>query len=248
MKHTESSIRVYFSKDYSLFRMLVGNRQLNDTKIKKIISDINNGTDVLRYCPIMVAEKNGKLEIIDGQHRFWVSKKIKSPVWYIIAEDMSLYDIAKMNSNTEKWKSKDFVNCYVQLGNENYLRLQELMDKYPVSISTMIVMLQRGTISDGSGGSTKKGFERGDFEVNHLKFTIDLLETCNRIESPNRFSRHFIMAIDKIIRSGKVSIEEVISKINAAPEALEPQGSYKAYLTAMENIYNKNKQKRTVIF
>lgn len=248
MQHTESSIRVYFSKDYSQFKMLVGNRELNATKIKKIINDIENGTDVLRYCPIMVTEKNGRLEIIDGQHRFYVSKKIKSPVWYIIAQDMSLYDIAKMNSNTEKWKSKDFVNCYVQLGNDNYSKLQELMDKYPVSISTMIVMLQKGSINDGSGGSTKKGFERGDFVVNHLQFTVDLLETCDRIKSNNRFGRHFIMAIDKIIRAEKVSIEEVISKINSDPEALEPQGSYKGYLTAIENIYNHKKQKRVVIF
>lgn len=248
MQHTESSIRVYFSKEYSQFKMLVGNRELNATKIKKIINDIENGTDVLRYCPIMVSEKNGKLEIIDGQHRFWVSKKIKSPVWYIIAQDMSLYDIAKMNSNTEKWKAKDFVNCYVQLGNKNYSKLQELMDKYSVPISTMIVMLQRGAITDGSGGGIKKGFERGEFEVKHEKFTVDMLETCNRIDSPNRFSRHFIMAIDKIIQAGKVSIDEVISKINAAPEALEPQGSYKGYLTNMENIYNHKKQKRVVIF
>lgn len=248
MQHTESSIRVYFSKEYSQFKMLVGNRELNATKIKKIINDIENGTDVLRYCPIMVSEKNGRLEIIDGQHRFYVSRKIKSPVWYIIAQDMSLYDIAKMNSNTEKWKSKDFVNCYVQLGNKNYNKLQELMDKYPAPISSMILMLQRGTVIDGSGGNIKKGFERGEFEVNYLDFTVNLLEHCNRIESPNRFSRHFIMAIDKIIQAGKVNIDEVISKINTAPEALEPQGSYKAYLTNMENIYNHKKQKRVVIF
>jgi hypothetical protein len=248
MQHTESSIRVYFSKEYSQFKMLVGNRELNATKIKKIITDIENGTDVLRYCPIMVTEKNGRLEIIDGQHRFFVSKKIKSPVWYIIAQDMSLYDIAKMNSNTEKWKSKDFVNCYVQLGNTNYSKLQELMDKYPAPISSMILMLQRGAVTDGSGGSTKKGFERGEFIVNHLDFTVNLLEHCDRIISPNRFSRHFIMAVDKIMQAGKVSIDDIIAKINSAPEALEAHGSYKAYLTNMENIYNHKKQKRVVIF
>lgn len=248
MQHTESSVRVYFSKEYAHFKMLVGNRELNASKIKKIITDIENGTDVLRYCPIMVTEKNGRLEIIDGQHRFFFSKKINSPVWYIISKDMSLYDIAKMNSNTEKWKAKDFVNCYVQLGNTNYITLQDLMDKYPAPISSMITMLQKGTISDGSGGNVKKAFERGEFQVNHLDFTVNLLEHCNKIKSPNQFSRHFIMAVDKIMQAGKISIDDIIDKINSQPDALEQQNSYKGYLTNMENIYNHKKQKRVVIF
>lgn len=248
IKHTESSIRVYFSKEYSQFKMLVGNRELNASKIKKIINDIDNGTDVLRYCPIMVAEKNGKLEIIDGQHRFFVCKKIKSPVWYILAQDMNLYDIAKMNSNTEKWKSKDFVNCYVQLGNKNYKKLQEILDEYPISITVIINMLQKGSINDGGGGSTKKSFERGEFEIKHLDYTTSILQKSRLVRHPNRYSRHFLMALDKIIQAGKVKVDDVISKINSAPEALDGQSSYKAYLTAMENIYNHKKQKRTVIF
>lgn len=82
MNHVESSIKIYFTREYSLFNMLQGNRELNNAKIKRIKFDIMGGLDVLRYCPILVIEnkQTGRLDIIDGQHRFWVAKEMKSKV------------------------------------------------------------------------------------------------------------------------------------------------------------------------
>ena len=80
MTHNESSIKIYHSKDYSLFRMINGNRQLDERKIKRIIKDISDGLDVLRYCPILVKVNGDQLDIIDGQHRYYVSRKLKCGV------------------------------------------------------------------------------------------------------------------------------------------------------------------------
>ena len=108
--HIESTIKVYVTKDWSLFGFKEGNRPLNKSKIKKIIADINGGSNLLKYCPIIVVPSGNKLTVIDGQHRLEVAKQLKTYIYYVIHDGMSLYEIAKMNSATEKWKPKDFIN------------------------------------------------------------------------------------------------------------------------------------------
>lgn len=69
--------------------------------------------DMLRYYPGQVKENNQRLEIMDGQHSFWISRKLGRPVYYIlVTEEKSMQEIAKINSNVEKWKGEDFSNCY----------------------------------------------------------------------------------------------------------------------------------------
>ncbi len=193
MQHTESSIKIYHTKEYARFRMITGNRQLNELKIRHIMKDINGGLDVLRYCTILIKEVKGILEIIDGQHRFYFSKKMKGGVWYILAEDMSLMDIAKINSNTEKWKDKDFINCYVQLGNKHYLQLQEFIDTYGFPISVSLTMLSRGYMV-GEGGGTRNSrhrFRSGAFEVQELQKATDLAESDFSFHYAMNSIRHF---------------------------------------------------------
>lgn len=247
MEHIESAIKVFFTKDYSRFRMINGNRQLNEQKIKRIINDMENGIDVLRYCPVLVKENGQRLDIIDGQHRFYVSRKRKTNVWYILVEEMTLHSIAKINSNTEKWKTKDFINCYVQIGNENYVKLRELIEKYPISITDALCMLQEGTVI-GGGNHKKDDFEQGHFKVQHATFTHNLLSIVSLFQFPNKYSRGFLIAIQKVIDGEKVNIEEFISKINANKFDLIKQSTYKEYLLNLESVYNKGKQNRIIIY
>ena len=58
------------STNYELFENIIGNRNLNLAKIEKITKDVDNGFNMLPYCPIVVSETpQGKFHIIDGQHR-----------------------------------------------------------------------------------------------------------------------------------------------------------------------------------
>ncbi len=84
MEHVESSQRIFFSKEYANFKMMNGNRELNEKKINKIIDEIKSGNDMLKYYPIQVKDNNGRLDILDGQHRFYISRKLKRPVFYIL--------------------------------------------------------------------------------------------------------------------------------------------------------------------
>jgi hypothetical protein len=250
IQHKPSPIMVYMSSDYGLFKMINGNRELNELKIKRIIRDIDAGIDVLQYYPIQVSEKGKRLEIVDGQHRFYISKKLKRPVYYILLQNaLELPDIAKVNSNTEKWKTRDFINCYMQQGNKNYEQLQEFIDRYGISATVSIKMLQDGNPGTEAGLANVHDFQRGLFKVNKWNEAVALAETCKAFNSfPFWKDRGFIIAIYRIIQAKKIDVGELRKKHEKYPDMLKKQSGFKDYLFCLKNIYNRGKQLREVIY
>jgi len=250
MQHVESSQAIFFTNDYARFKMINGNRQLNEGKIKRIIREISDGNDMLKYYPIQVKQNKDRLDILDGQHRFWICKHLKRPVFYImVAEEKSMTDIAKVNSNVEKWKSADFINCYVQLGNKNYEVLQKFMDTYNFSLSVTLIMLTNGNPGvEGSHPEIGENFKDGTFEVKCMDKATELAEYCKLFESfANWRSRAFVIAIYRIHKAGLISINDLVVFYRKRPELLSQQANYKSYVNTLEQIVNVGKQKRIVI-
>ncbi len=251
MQHSISQVQVFCTNEYGRFKIINGNRQLNEKKIKRIILDIESGIDVLQYYPITVKEVKDRLEIIDGQHRFYISKKLKRQIHYILMEeDRSLPDIAKINSNTEKWKTADFINCYIQQGNENYKMLQEFMDKYGFNSTVSIKLLQAGNPGTESGlFNYGHDFQRGLFKVQYPEVAYQTAEKCKSFEPFLHWrDRNFIIAIFRIDAAGKVTIEDLLSRYKKNPDKLQRQPGFKEYIFQLESIYNIGKQNRVVIY
>lgn len=249
--HKESSIKVYDTRDYSIFKMINGNRSINDHKVKKIIKEIDAGNDMLQYYPIQVREHEDRLNILDGQHRFYISKILKRPVYYILVmEEKSMPDIAKVNSNVEKWKASDFINCYVQHGNEHYKIFQRFLEEYRISLTVSLQMLNLGNPGKDSGshGELTEAFRNGTFEVKHLEQARTLAEECRSFAPfPHCNSRSFVIAIYRIKKAGLVTLDELRTACNKRPELLTEQASFKAYINTLEQVLNVGKQKRIVI-
>jgi hypothetical protein len=247
MENKKCTVQIFESSDYSRFNMVKGNRELDMNKLKKILADIDRGTNLLKYVPILVVEKKGKFDIVDGQHRFMVSKKIKSPIFYIIGESLSLYDIARMNSNTEKWKSKDFINCYSELGNENYKKLEAFLKSFPgLTVSHAIRMLSRGKGAEKI--SSIENFQMGQFVVSSEKEAFDICNAAKEFNFVCKYAPAFLVAISKIMDAGHITIGDLAGKVNAAPDQLHSHINYKKYLLNLEEIANKNKHKRVAIY
>lgn len=250
MKHTEASTLIFFTNEHARFKMLDGNRQLNNGKINRIIREINEGNDMLRYYPIQCKENKDRLEILDGQHRFFICRKLNRPVFYILVkEDKSMADIAKVNSNVEKWKNSDFIYCYVQQGNEHYKNLQDFVEKYGINIGTSIKLLRYGFPgNEGSSDISKDEFVQGLFTCNFLNEAIQLAEDCKKFQPFDCWKdRGFVIAIYKIKKAGLVSLDELIASCKKYPELMAKQLSYKEYIYMLEQVYNSRKQKRVVI-
>lgn len=251
MEHKLSKVKVYQSTEYKLFTMMAGNRDLNNKKIERIIREIESGNDILDEVPILVKEEGKKLRILEGQHRFKIAERLLRPVHYILhQQNMSLFSIAKINSNTEKWNPNDFINCYITAGNENYTKLQVFREKYTISIGVCLSMLKFGFAKhDGSSEDLKREFETGIFEVKKLKEATQLAEVCKSFETFSQWnSRGFILAVNKILQANKCDFQLLLKKFLEDPARLQQQPNYKGYLTNLEEIYNRNNSKRRTIF
>lgn len=252
MIHIKSSIHVYFTNDYARFRMITGNRQLNERKINNIISDIAEGNDMRRYYPIQVKENGDRLDILDGQHRFYICKHLRSPVYYIlVTEEKSMPDIAKINSNVDKWSNEDFINCYVQHDNKHYITLRRFLDTYGLSVGLSLKMLSIGR-PDGGGSKERENkrddFHHGLFAVKFLDYAMELAEDCKRFSAFDLWrDRNFFAAIHKIKQSGLIPLSDVLEAFLKRPELLTRQISPKDYIYTLEQIVNVGKQKRILI-
>ncbi len=243
--HTPSSVIVYCSYEYDRFKMLTGNRKLNKNKINKILKEIAAGNNMLKYYPLQVRERDDDLFILDGQHRFHIAEKLKEPVYYILVEEeKSMPDIAKVNSNVEKWKPADFINCYIEAGNMNYTKIEKFLDDYKISLSVSLCLLGKGHPGTESYTSTED-FENGIFEVKHLAEAEEIADLCMVFKQfANWRSRGFVIAIFKIFKANKLSIAEVYNAWKKNPGMLTEQANYKAYITQLEAIVNVGKHKR----
>lgn len=249
----QAKTKVYQSKDYKTFKRIDGNRDINPRKVERIIKEIKAGNDILDEVPILVKKVNGHFEILDGQHRAEVAKRLGRAVHFIVHEEkMTLHNVAKVNSNQEKWNSMDFVNCYITTGNDNYKKIFDFHKTYKTSIGTTINLLHYGydkTTSTGATANLVQLFETGEFEVLKYKEAVQIMEICKSFEAhPAWNRRQFIYSICKLIKADKCDMDVLVKKFNQEPAALKQCFDVKQYLANLEEIYNRNNHNRRTIY
>jgi len=241
----DAAVQIKVTNLYNVFKNITGNRELNMNKIKRIEKDIASGLNMLPYCPIIVDEE---MNIIDGQHRFFIARKLKQYIHYIVAPELSLHEIARVNSNTERWKGKDFIHCYATQGNENYIKLQAFMDKYHLPHSTAMTLLATGGAQEGSS-RLKEVFETGKFMVLQEKKAEELMQLALCFKNhPGFLTRQFLAALATIKAANKCDWNILLKKFDSNPELLPECANKKDYLLSLEQVYNKGAQQRKILY
>lgn len=126
--------KIYEEKDYKKFKKLPDNRDVLSNRFDKLMASFSV-KQILN--PIIV---NEKMQIIDGQGRFEVLKKLGRPIPYIIADGADSDDCKRMNRYNTKWSQLDFAKSYATGGNENYQNLLTACAKtnFPISRVTRL--------------------------------------------------------------------------------------------------------------
>ena len=182
-KTAETAYNVYVTKDYSIFKRLVGNRDIPETRISKIVESIQTIGWV--HNPIIV---NEKMEVIDGQGRLTALQRLKMPVEYIIAEGAGNKECIYMNMNMVNWKLTDFIKSYAEQGNENYQRLLGLMEKYAGGnldiISTAVYRVSKSKHRDIKQGILQLTEEQAKAAIPRLEYIKPILEKIDEKKLP----------------------------------------------------------------
>ncbi|MFC4219045.1 ParB N-terminal domain-containing protein [Flagellimonas marina] len=241
-------MQIQQTTDYERFQIITGNRSISQKKVDRIINDVNNGLNLFPYCPVIVCQDKGKMKIIDGQHRFKASKKLEMPIHYVVAEDISIRDIARMNSNTDKWKYIDFLNCYIKLGIDDYKVLKGFMKEQKVQLRLALGLLMAGVPRSSSDDAAK--FMDGEFKVRHLEWAKDFIMLADRLFGPYEFYRdiNLLRAVHKLEKIGKWDIDMMEQKIRSHPTMMDKQTTDKNYMLLLQQIYNmRNREIRSII-
>lgn len=183
MEEREKTYSVYVTKDYSIFKRLIGNRDIPESRISKIVESIQTIGWV--HNPIIV---NEKMEVIDGQGRLTALQRLKMPVEYIIAEGAGNKECIYMNMNMVNWKLPDFIKSYAEQGNENYQRLLSLMQRYANGnldiISTAVYRLSKSKHRDIKQGTLQLTEEQYRAAVPRLEYIKPILEEIDDKKLP----------------------------------------------------------------
>lgn len=250
MEHTQSDIKIYSTKDYDRFRMISGNRSINLKKVQKMIEDIRNGNNMLPYKPVEVKEMDDYLDIFDGQHRYFTSRKLKLPIYYVIVkEDKTMQEIATINSRVDKWKMTDYINCYINQNNDHYIRLQQFLNEYKINVGTSVRLLAHGNPGfEGDKTRIMDDFHSGAFVIKKWEEAVEIAELCKSFKACEFWTeRAFVIALYRIKKAGLVKMDDLRAAVEKNIDKLTRQANAKFYIYNLEQIMNIGKQKRIVI-
>ena len=233
--------QIFVTQDYSLFKKLKGNRKLDKNNYKKLTKSIEK---IHVPIPIVV---NEKYEIIDGQHRVEVCKKLQYPIYYIMINGLNLGDVKLLNTNSQKWKLGDYLDSYCESNNETYIQVKEFIDEYGFTIVDSLTMLSN---TKTNRGEDQERFKVGEYKIKDINNAREIAKKMLQVKpyfSKYR-SRSFFLAMSELFQNKDYSHKRFIQKLSTYPTKLSSCSNKYDYLRNIENIYNFNSKKKTRLF
>ncbi len=115
--------KIYSTYDYSLFKKLKGNREVNWKHVKNLAKDIK-AHNLLKKNPIIVNQWG---EIIDGQNRLEACKLLQIKIWFVIWENAGIKECIALNIRDKSWQNVDFLHSYIDRGHKDYNLLEKFI-------------------------------------------------------------------------------------------------------------------------
>jgi hypothetical protein len=234
-----NDIQVHTTKDYSLFKTLNGNRDVNQLHLTRLKESMNK-----KHLTTIIMV-NEKFEIIDGQHRFLISQDLKLPINYIIRKDYGLEEVQILNANMKNWQTVDYVNGYCDLGYKDYEVYRQFVADYGFQ-NQVAIMLLSDEQAGGNSNSAATRFKAGLFKVKNLENAKRKADKILMIEPYYKgfLRRSFILAIYQMFKNENFEFTEFISKLKQQPTTLQDCTNVGQYKVLIEEIYNYRRREK----
>jgi len=218
--------------DYSVFKIAVGNRSVNEPHLQRLIKSFQNN-----YLGTTITV-NENYEIIDGQHRFFACKKLGLDFNVDIKKGYGVAEMQILNVNSKNWTCYDYLESYVQQGNKDYIIFNNFLKKYKLPITICIQIL------GNQSGSAVKVFQNGKLKIKDLhnaECTAESLQLIG-LYYKDYLKRSFINAIIKLSRNKDFDVEEFAEKLKT--NDIKAYSKVEDYIIGIEQIYNYRKRNK----
>jgi len=234
-------IKIEQTTNYGKFKTIRGNREINRvhlSKLEKSVADNN----MLEANPIIV---NERMYILDGQHRLLVAEKLGIPIYYVVVPSGGMPEVQRLNSNVRNWTMQNFLDSYVERGNENYIKLKEFMDRTGLAIGLAVLLFNGAQKKTKGADSYVQVFKDGDFKVNFQQFAEDmfqsLIELTPYCDEESWQDRAFVTALILVYRAG-ITQETLLGKLKSSSIRIPRLATRRQYVKLLEDVLShKNK-------
>jgi len=226
------------TKDYSMFKILNENRQINKLHINKLICSLKEDND-LHLNPIIVSSD---FEVIDGQHRLQAAKELGLEIYYVIDENFSPYKIITLNTTQKKWGAVDYLNFWKTQGREDYINLEKFKEDIEFSLPCLINWIGKDT------GENYAKFREGKFKfflseelLDAMYSTKEIIEILKKQNiKPVKMLTHTNLhhAFRKFFMSGLVDFGIFRDKLEKTPYVFKYCNGWHGYFQQLVEIYN----------
>lgn len=233
-----ASLPLYETKDYNIFKLIKGNRELNRIHVNKLARAIRDYGNITLISPILV---NEKYEVIDGQHRLWAMQKVEKEdkldytINFIVRDGLTSEDAIKMNSGSKGWNPDDYARHFVNLKKEDYAIFLSFRDRYNLNADVLFRYLS-------PSGCNRTQFQNGKFKVENQSKSKTW---CNRLEEMDQYyrdSRHrsFSLAFFELVSHQDYDHNRMIEQLqNYASYLIKVPLKNKPMKEALIDLYNK---------
>jgi hypothetical protein len=236
------------TNDYEIFKKMDGNRKLLENHICDLMISFKK-SNLLPSNPIIV---NRKMEVLDGQHRLEAAKRLHIPIYYAIAEEGNIEDVARLNSLQRNWKMETFLQIFSnQEHYPQYIKLRDWLRVNKFRLSQGLAFF----LDEGSVAEFKKKFKNGEFVFDQSKAAVSedykiliskIISHKNGITRP-WVQQGFIRAFIVFINNEDVTLDRLWTQVDKYAFIINPMPTKQLYLEMFYNVYNYRKTHRVEI-
>lgn len=237
---------VYRTPNYSRFKPLLGNREIEEIRVRNVIKSIREIGYIT--APIIV---NERMEVIDGQARLEALKRLGLPVDYIVVKGTGIDECIYLNAMQRQWTLDDYITSYADRGNTSYIFLANLLTAYRKRFSLNVIFNALRFVSGFN--SVRPAVQLGQFTCTAEQYSktvamLDYASTAAGLIDPigGRMECYYI-ALCFVYSLPQVDSKRLLEKMQSKRVELLPVAKTFQALEILEKIYNSRNKDRVYL-
>ena len=246
--------KVYWTRDYGMFKDLPGNRQVNESHIRNLMAAMR-----IKQLPIPVIV-NFKMQVIDGQHRLEACKRLGLAVPYVIGKDLTLTDVHTTNSISKNWSFVDYLKGYAKEGLSEYVQALAFYEEFKMGQqASLFLWTGKHSSATAERNNQVEKFEKGKLKITDIDKCYEIAYAIKDLKGMfnteiNISKSSSMIAIIEMMKNENFNFDRLVGKIQSDAKkilkSVTGSRSPNEWRDAYQRVYNYNvrKQSNRVVF